>query len=124
LEARRVDVATLRSQDEVDAALAALTGLLALEGEFVAVGDPDEGVIVLPCRTLLPIYERDPSVPKFTPREQIVAEVSLLRLEAWADTLRVVLQHAQAGTSLPSYVLDELRAVQADVEARSVASEG
>jgi predicted nuclease with RNAse H fold len=41
-----------RSLDCVDAALAALTGLLALRGEFSAVGDPEEGLIVVPVRPL------------------------------------------------------------------------
>jgi predicted nuclease with RNAse H fold len=41
-----------RSLDCVDAALAALTGLLALGGGFSAVGEPDEGVIVVPVRPL------------------------------------------------------------------------
>jgi hypothetical protein len=40
----------LRTVDQIDAGLAALTGLLALEGEFCALGDPQEGVIVLPAR--------------------------------------------------------------------------
>lgn len=48
----RVDAASLPSADAVDAALAALTGLLALEGECCVVGAPDEGVIVLPTRAL------------------------------------------------------------------------
>jgi predicted nuclease with RNAse H fold len=52
LRAHALDVAMLRTADLIDAALAALTGLFALRGEFVAVGDPDEGVIVLPTRTL------------------------------------------------------------------------
>ena len=39
----------LVSPDRVDAALAALTGLLALEGEHSAAGDPDEGIILLPA---------------------------------------------------------------------------
>jgi len=47
-----VDVSSLRSADQVDAALAALTGLLALERRFSAPGDPAEGVIVLPAPTL------------------------------------------------------------------------
>jgi hypothetical protein len=34
--------------DQVDAGLGALTGLIALEGGHTAVGDPDEGVILLP----------------------------------------------------------------------------
>ena len=42
----------LGTMDQVDATLAALTGLLALEGRTTALGDPTEGVIVLPARTL------------------------------------------------------------------------
>jgi predicted nuclease with RNAse H fold len=38
----------ITSPDQIDAALAALTGLIALEGGHCAVGDPDEGVILLP----------------------------------------------------------------------------
>ncbi len=34
--------------DRIDAALAALTGLIALEGTWSCVGDPDEGVVLLP----------------------------------------------------------------------------
>jgi predicted nuclease with RNAse H fold len=52
LEERGVELALLRTPDLVDAALAALTGLLALAGEFVGVGDPEEGVIVVPVREL------------------------------------------------------------------------
>ena len=48
LQKNGVDVARLQSIDQIDAALAALTGLRALEGDFVAVGDPGEGVMVLP----------------------------------------------------------------------------
>ena len=47
-----VDVSGLRSPDQVDAALAALTGLLALQRRFSAPGDPAEGLIVLPAPTL------------------------------------------------------------------------
>lgn len=50
LRARGVEEARLVGIDQVDAALAALTGLLALEGEWSCVGDPDEGVILLPAR--------------------------------------------------------------------------
>ena len=39
----------LRTLDQLDAALAALTGLLALRGACTPLGDPDEGLIVLPC---------------------------------------------------------------------------
>ena len=42
----------LTSIDRIDAALAALTGLLALEGKRFAPGDPQEGVIMLPVNTL------------------------------------------------------------------------
>ncbi len=54
----------LASTDQVDATLAALTGAVALEGGFTAVGDPEEGVIVLPVDRLprepfLPTHLRD-----------------------------------------------------------------
>jgi predicted nuclease with RNAse H fold len=52
LRRQRVDVRALRSLDQVDAALAALTGLFALERRFSAPGDPREGQIVLPSATL------------------------------------------------------------------------
>jgi hypothetical protein len=42
----------LTSPDRVDAALAALTGLLALDGKRFAPGDPTEGVIVVPSASL------------------------------------------------------------------------
>ena len=47
-----VDEEALRSADQVDAALAALTGLFALERRFSAPGDPKEGRIVIPAATL------------------------------------------------------------------------
>ncbi|MDP9340914.1 MAG: DUF429 domain-containing protein [Actinomycetota bacterium] len=52
LRAQGVPVDGLRSPDQVDAALAALTGLLALGGRRTHLGDPKEGVIVLPSATL------------------------------------------------------------------------
>jgi len=52
LRAGGVKVDNLRSLDQIDAALAALTGLHALAGRSSALGDPREGVIVLPARTL------------------------------------------------------------------------
>ncbi len=52
LRSQRVDTGGLRSQDQIDAALAALTGLLALRGRSTALGDPKEGVIVLPVSAL------------------------------------------------------------------------
>jgi len=54
LRAQGVTTEDLRSSDQVDAALAALTGLYALGGRCFAPGDPLEGVIVLPAATLPP----------------------------------------------------------------------
>lgn len=51
LESNQVDPARLRGIDRIDAALAALTGLVALEGTWSCVGDPAEGVILLPARS-------------------------------------------------------------------------
>lgn len=59
LRAHGVDPSPLRSMDQVDAALAALTGLFALQGRFTALGDPREGAIVIPTRTLpATVYRR------------------------------------------------------------------
>jgi predicted nuclease with RNAse H fold len=52
LAAQGVDARALRSADQVDAALAALTGELALERRFSAPGDPREGQIVVPAAAL------------------------------------------------------------------------
>jgi predicted nuclease with RNAse H fold len=49
LTQRGIDQGSLVSPDLVDAALAALTGLYALEGNACWLGLPAEGVIVLPC---------------------------------------------------------------------------
>lgn len=59
------ELSRLTNLDLIDAALAALTGLRALDGEFTAVGDPCEGVIILPVRTLASRYSRPrtPSTP-------------------------------------------------------------
>ena len=48
LAAHGVDEAQLTNLDRVDAALCALTGLLALHGCFEMVGDTLDGVVVLP----------------------------------------------------------------------------
>ncbi|HET6870440.1 MAG TPA: DUF429 domain-containing protein [Solirubrobacteraceae bacterium] len=48
----KVDTTRLATPDQIDAALAALTGLIALDGGHCAVGDPYEGVILLPVKTL------------------------------------------------------------------------
>ncbi len=47
-----MDSTVFKTIDAVDAALAALTGVLALGGQFSAIGDADEGVIVVPVKTL------------------------------------------------------------------------
>jgi predicted nuclease with RNAse H fold len=52
LRAHGVRTTELSTVDRVDAALCALTGLLALQGKHFAPGDPKEGVIVLPSVTL------------------------------------------------------------------------
>lgn len=52
LRAHGVRTDELGTADRVDAALCALTGLLALRGRRFAPGDPKEGVIVLPATTL------------------------------------------------------------------------
>lgn len=54
LGANGVDASKLRSADQIDAALAALTGIRALRGRFTALGDPLEGVIVVPSHALPP----------------------------------------------------------------------
>ena len=51
LAENQVDATVLAGIDQVDAALGALTGLVALEGQWHWVGDPEEGVILLPVRS-------------------------------------------------------------------------
>ncbi len=52
LRSQGVRTAELTTLDGVDAALAALTGILVLEGHHTYLGDLKEGVIVVPARTL------------------------------------------------------------------------
>jgi predicted RNase H-like nuclease len=52
LRANGVPTDELTTADRVDAALCALTGLLALQGRRFSPGDPKEGVIVLPASSL------------------------------------------------------------------------
>jgi predicted nuclease with RNAse H fold len=61
---RHAGVATdrLRTLDQIDAALAALTGLRCLAGSFCTVGEEDDAVMVLPISQLpSQRYVRDPS---------------------------------------------------------------
>jgi len=63
----------LRSPDLVDAGLAALVALMALEGCACWFGLPMEGVIVLPCEAAsLPERFRRLSPPPAHPREQVI----------------------------------------------------
>jgi predicted nuclease with RNAse H fold len=72
LRGEGVDVGGLRSLDEVDAALAALTGLLALGRRFSAPGDPREGQIVLPTPALpARPYRRWPRPPVEAPQPSL-----------------------------------------------------
>jgi predicted RNase H-like nuclease len=69
LRSRGIDAESLRSADQIDAALAALTGLLALEGGSCTVGDPAEAVIVLPCRELPTArFRRNAEAPRPVPQ--------------------------------------------------------
>jgi predicted nuclease with RNAse H fold len=77
LAAAGVDAAALPNLDRVDAALAALTGLLALEGGATAVGDPEEGAILLPRGSLA---ETDES------RRHSLAETDESRRDSLAET--------------------------------------
>ena len=79
LIAQGMPVGDLRSGDLVDAALCALTGLLALQGKHFAPGDPKEGVIVLPVVSL-------PASPYRACEEQgPIAEAPLFRFCACGD---------------------------------------
>lgn len=49
LEKRGVRFAKGTSEHEIDAAIAALTGALHLQGKTEGVGDASEGIIVIPC---------------------------------------------------------------------------
>ncbi len=61
LRAHAVATDALRTLDQVDAALAALTGLLVHEGRATFLGDDAEGVIVLPVSAPLTRYRPGPT---------------------------------------------------------------
>lgn len=58
LERMGVAVEGLASADQVDAALAALTGIRALQGRFTPVGDPEEGIVLLPAAGIATPFRR------------------------------------------------------------------
>jgi predicted nuclease with RNAse H fold len=81
LRAQGVWTDELRTADLIDAALAALTGVLALQGRRFAPGDPREGVIVLPVITL-------PARPfRPCPPEDVESPLPLFRYCACGDPL-------------------------------------
>ncbi len=52
----------LKTVDEIDAGLAALTGVRFLQGRFSYVGEPGDAVLVLPIRPMVTVrYRRDPN---------------------------------------------------------------
>ena len=65
LRAQGLRTDDLGSPDRIDAALAALTGLYALDGKRFAPGDPREGVIVVPSASLPAApYRRGAAAPR------------------------------------------------------------
>ena len=56
LQREGIESAMLGSKDQIDAALAALTGLYALRGKMKTFGRPNEGVIVVPDKRV-PTYK-------------------------------------------------------------------
>jgi hypothetical protein len=86
LLAQRVSLDGLRSMDQLDAALAALTGLLALDGLCFAPGDPQGGrhraARPLPSPAALP------ALPRGVQREGAAAPSGLESLRLWRSDLR------------------------------------
>jgi hypothetical protein len=72
LTAQHVPIQQLQTLDQVDAALCALTGVIALElGDPFAPGAPDEGRIVLPAR-VVPAAGYRRCVPASTPTQPLI----------------------------------------------------
>ncbi len=60
LDDQGVDASTLAGADQVDAALAALTGIIALGGQHLWLGDPAEGAVLVPVPPSSPGQGRAP----------------------------------------------------------------
>ncbi len=109
LQAHGVVTHELTTADRVDAALCALTGLLALQGRRFAPGDPREGVIVLPAislparpfrpapeeahdETTIPLFREcacgDPGCHELTRAEFAPGHDAKRKSRLWADVRR------------------------------------
>ena len=123
LEDRGVDTTDLKTLDEIDGALAALTAVLSARGEMTLVGDPNEGVLVVPTRSLPNTFTRqeaahtplghrlgwaqDRPVPRrrIPDAEEVLLPVTLTLRQAEVDA---ILETAEVLGSTPSDVVNRL----------------
>jgi predicted RNase H-like nuclease len=66
-----VSIAGLETSDAVDAALAALTGALALRGEFDTLGGSEDGFLLVPKGISTRRYRPAPSRPRESPQPRL-----------------------------------------------------
>lgn len=78
-----IEADSLPSVDRIDAALAALTGILALDGEATFLGDPAEGVILLPVSK--------PPIAKLVRSNRAPGALESLRVPRWNESNQVVI---------------------------------
>jgi len=71
LERAGVSTAGLSTNDAVDAALAALTGLLALRGDFTALGQAEDGFMVMPGAAPVEAYRPGPERRRRGPQPRL-----------------------------------------------------